>query len=535
MTIASLFLALVVTAAADSPSGEPVLLDFHADWCGPCKTMRPEIAKLAQKQYPIRSIDIDQSPEVAEQYQVKAVPTFIVADRQGRVLARTQGVTPALELAKLYNEAKLKAEAASEAPAAHPVREAASDRFVSDADRDPNGEREAEAAATPSISNPRPWETVVRIKMHLSSKEWGFGSGTIIYSDAQESIILTCAHIFRDKHSQPQPVKSFRTPISVDLFGSNFVKAKPATLACEERDIPGEAIDYDFNNDVGLIRIRPGRRLPASRVVPESWKPKKGMKMFSVGCSHGNDATAWDTHILDPLVKMNNSETKQSFYEMKCAFQPSEGRSGGGLYTSDGFVAGVCDFADPAEHVGLYATPSAIHRLLDRARLTALYKAPTSGSPPGSGAMLASAGKSQPLWRGQSPVESEGGVAEAQSTFSIPAPGMFQIPNPETRVAANTDGPKTWQASERDEVPPTIRPSRRPDRNSGEVYDPGAKASGVLATDIPLEPSAESAILDLPTTPQRREAIPAATASTADRKSAGKWRGVHTTRPRPAD
>ena len=102
--------------------------------------------------------------------------------------------------------------------------------------------------------------------------------------------------------------------------------------------------------------------------------------MFTVGCSHGNDASAWDTTILDPRVGMSNTATKEGFATIKCAHQPKEGRSGGGLYTTDGYVAGVCDFADPNEHVGLYAVPEAIHRLLDRNQLTVLYKPPANGS-----------------------------------------------------------------------------------------------------------------------------------------------------------
>jgi len=71
---------------------------------------------------------------------------------------------------------------------------------------------------------------------------------------------------------------------------------------------------------------------------------------------------------------MSNSSTKQGFATIKCAFQPKEGRSGGGLYTTDGYVAGVCDFADPNEKTGLYAVPEAIHRLLDRNQFMALYQ-----------------------------------------------------------------------------------------------------------------------------------------------------------------
>ena len=221
---------------------------------------------------------------------------------------------------------------------------------------------------------PKPWETVVRIKMHHSDKEWGYGSGTIISSTAEESIILTCGHVFRTRGGrQPMP-KNFRVPISVDLFGGQFVRRQPsAMLACTEKDIPGEAIDYDFIHNVGLIRIRPGRKLPASQVVPATWRPQKGMKMIALGCSQGNDATAWDTTILDPHVTMSNNATKQSFATIKCAHQPKEGRSGGGLYTPEGYVAGVCLFADPNEHVGLYATPEAIRTLLDRNGLARLY------------------------------------------------------------------------------------------------------------------------------------------------------------------
>ena len=521
MTIASLLLALVVTTAADTSGGDPVLLDFHASWCGPCQTMRPEIAKLAQNKYPIRSVDIDRSPEIAERYNVTAVPAFIVVDSQGRVLDQTKGVTPAKELALMYNQAKLKSQAAVEATT---DREALPTAGRID---DESGDESRTESNESLVVNPRPWETVVRIKMKLSDKEWGFGSGTVIFSDAEESIILTCAHIFKDKYHREPSLKNFRTPIGIDLFSNDFVSMKPATLRCVEHDIPGQVIDYDFKNDVGLIRIRPGRRLAASRVVPDYWKPQKGMKMYSVGCSHGQDATAWDTRILDPKVAMNTGND-QSFFEMKCAYQPAEGRSGGGLYTTDGYVAGVCDFADPNDHVGLYATPTAIHRLLDRAKLTALYKAPTDGS----GAMLATNGRSQTRVRAQSPSDVEPANSGEGQIFTIPDPGMFKIATPEARVASNSRRAKTWQTSEIDE--PSTRPERssRPERESGgETYDPGV----VIRTDTAQVPSTESLIHDMADPlpiPNRASSEPA---SQEGRKAPSKWHGVHTTRPRTSN
>ena len=65
---------------------------------------------------------------------------------------------------------------------------------------------------------------------------------------------------------------------------------------------------------------------------------------------------------------------------------PKQGRSGGGLFTTDGYIAGVCNFAEPRGNHGLYATPRSIYSLLDRNNLMALY-APVRG---GSGALLAS-------------------------------------------------------------------------------------------------------------------------------------------------
>jgi thiol-disulfide isomerase/thioredoxin len=408
MTFASLIVALIATTAADT-SGDPVLLDFQATWCGPCQQMRPEIEKLVARGYPVKQIDIDRSPEVSERYQVSAVPSYVIVDARGKELARTQGAMPAARLASFYNETKTKF--ASNAP---PVEEA-----------EERGEvvEETSPASSAPLVNPRPWESVVRIKMHLSSSEWGFGSGTVISSTQEESIILTCAHIFRVKGQQQPSPKNFRVPITVDLFNGQIITRNPAMVGRAEQDVVGEAIDYDFDNDVGLIRIRPGRKLPSSRVVPPWWKPEKGMKMYTVGCSHGADATAWDTQILDPRVTMSSTASRKPFYEIKCKNQPMEGRSGGGLYTTDGYVAGVCDFADPNERVGLYAVPEAIHRMLDRNQYTALYTPPTSGGD----SMLASNRKAPRTSPGTTYRLQNAEESNARETVTLPPPDMVGI------------------------------------------------------------------------------------------------------------
>ncbi len=338
----------VLPAPEDGP-GFPVLLNFHATWAAPCLEMRPAIQELVQAGYPVKSIDIDREQNLARRYRIMAVPTFVRVDGSGRETGRVSGSMSSVRLADFYNGGR-----------ARPVT--------------PDGR--LEDPAEPSLTeekSPRPWETVVRIKVHHSETEWGFGSGTVIHSTPDESVILTSAHNLRIKGMKQPAAKDFRVPISVDLFDGQFTGRHPTMVRCSEKDLAGEVVDHDFSNDVALIRIHPGRRLPASRVVPPDWQPMRGMKMYALGCSHGNDATAWDTTILDPRVGMSNTGTKQSFATMKCAHQPKEGRSGGGLYTTDGYLAGVSLFADPNEHVGLYALPEAIRAILDRNGLQSAY------------------------------------------------------------------------------------------------------------------------------------------------------------------
>jgi thioredoxin 1 len=59
----------------------PVLVDFYADWCGPCKAMAPVIKEAVhelESKARIIKVDIDKNRAVADQYQIRAVPTFII-------------------------------------------------------------------------------------------------------------------------------------------------------------------------------------------------------------------------------------------------------------------------------------------------------------------------------------------------------------------------------------------------------------------------------------------------------------------------
>ncbi len=79
---------------------KPVLVDFFATWCGPCKMMHPILEELKQNigdQATIINIDVDEAQEVAVQYGVRAVPTLAIF-KQGQLVWREAGVHSAQQL-----------------------------------------------------------------------------------------------------------------------------------------------------------------------------------------------------------------------------------------------------------------------------------------------------------------------------------------------------------------------------------------------------------------------------------------------------
>ena len=79
---------------------KPVLIDFYADWCGPCKLQTPILKQLKEvmgDSVEIKKLDVDQNMEAAMKYAIQVVPTLII-EKDGNVIHRLEGVTDAERL-----------------------------------------------------------------------------------------------------------------------------------------------------------------------------------------------------------------------------------------------------------------------------------------------------------------------------------------------------------------------------------------------------------------------------------------------------
>lgn len=74
----------------------PVLVDFYADWCGPCKMVTPLVDELANEHIGkmlVAKVDIDRAPKIAAKYQIRSIPTLIIF-RNGTEVERSMGFEP---------------------------------------------------------------------------------------------------------------------------------------------------------------------------------------------------------------------------------------------------------------------------------------------------------------------------------------------------------------------------------------------------------------------------------------------------------
>lgn len=334
--------ALLLATLGGTPDG--VVLDFSAAWCGPCQSMAPIVERLQRQGYAIRKVDFDSNQKLAAQYEVTHLPTFVLVI-DGQIRQRYTGPMSEADLRRMAASIPTKKDPApatnskfgSQPPAIAATRPAA----TTDATKtgppksDQRVVRANDDVAQNNAQEADPIAVCARIRVRLANAV-DMGSGTVIHSEPGMTFILTCGHIFRGFDANSR--------IEVDLFNGSQPQTYDAKL-----------IKADLDADIGLISLNEVAQFPVSRIAARS--TQRGHHVYSIGCGGGSAPSR-----LQHLVT-STDRFQPDFVE--CTGVPVQGRSGGGLFTRDGEVVGVCVLADPEGRRGLYTSLRTIHRLLD--------------------------------------------------------------------------------------------------------------------------------------------------------------------------
>lgn len=406
---------------------ETTLLQFSSQRCQHCQTMQPVVAQLAQQGVNVQVIDVDRQLSLAQQHRISGVPTF-VAVSGGREVGRIEGVTTANKLAALLQPMGM--------PGYDPISTSPEPRAPSPQSLPPD---QSARAAT------------VRIKVE-DAVGYGFGTGTIIDTHDNEALVVTCGHLFRESKGKGQ--------ITADLFTSGMAQT-----------VPGQLIGYDLDRDIALISIRSGPGAQAAKVAPAGYAVNRGDRAFTIGCDKGADPSLRQTHI----TAVNKYKGKPNF---TAAGQPIDGRSGGGLFSAEGYLIGICNAADPTDDEGLYAGLASIHWQLDQIGQADIYQraalaaAPVVPSAPTSAIL----GAAPPIAPPSNSIPTSGTIANPAATTSFAADRFSQPPaNP---VASLDLAPIA--AGDDTEIVFIVRSKRDPSQRS-EVYVVDQAAPDLIA------------------------------------------------------
>ncbi|WP_152052988.1 S1 family peptidase [Tautonia marina] len=244
------------------------------------------------------------------------------------------------------------------------------------------GERRIAARSITPEDLPGPLDDVIFRPTVMVRKGNSRGSGTIIASTKGRSLILTAAHVIDGPGRAAIELHRFNLGIEGRKLGGSWPKV-----------IPAKILAADLDADVAVLMVEGLARLPHVARLDESLAEPlpDGFPVTSVGIDHASDLNSWDSRIRGTaLLSRNLADEGGSAFTSPSGNQgqtpsrdprlfvitehpPIQGRSGGGLYASDGRLLGVCvgrievkSTRGEERAIGLFASGQSIQRVLEQ-------------------------------------------------------------------------------------------------------------------------------------------------------------------------
>jgi len=283
----------------------PILYFFTNDGCAPCLAVKPVIDQLAENGYPVKTLKAADYSQFAEQLGVDRTPTVVlIADNQ--IVGRYAGLIDGSTLQQWFASVGVSAKpvfdriangnsqnrGSNRRPNADrpspqnplvatkpPEAKVVIDRHVSNQDPDRrsgssyNSPTMIRGTSQPrSLAEQRAMNATVRLKV-ADSEGTSYATGTVIHSHGNESLVMTCGHVFRDSQGQGKITAEY------DLYK-------------QPRIASGRLVDYDAKSkDIALVVIRTDKPVTPVLLAEKRAPIRSGVDVFSIGCDHGEDPT----------------------------------------------------------------------------------------------------------------------------------------------------------------------------------------------------------------------------------------------------
>ncbi|MDR2644316.1 MAG: trypsin-like peptidase domain-containing protein [Planctomycetaceae bacterium] len=370
--VAMLFFNIAVMRATDlsalsaEQKQEVKLVFFTTPNSSYCEQAAALMTEFTQKGYNIQTISVAQYPDIVKQFNITRLPAFILL-QNNKIIDRVDGGAASVVLKPMIQGMFDRADQSSRKnvtkniPASQPATP--SNHYANSIPVSFNTSTNINSIPTESDLSQRKFITS-SVKLRVDSANGhSWGSGTIIDTRGNDALILTCGHIFREAGVAGNNNKMI---VEVHLYGEN-----------SSVKVYGRCIYFDLEIDLALVVIVPPCPVQAIPVAPPNLAINVGQNVISVGCDGGADPTIRKHSIMSTNRIGTPTSNKLPFHYIQVSGAPVGGRSGGGLFSDDGHLIGVCNTADPVRNDGHFVPAEIIRHVLDQRNLSLVYQNPS--------------------------------------------------------------------------------------------------------------------------------------------------------------